>query len=143
MAPTTKIDIVATWPKTRSLQSYLEALAAAEAFGDVVNYRVARPPRWDYNAVVYHPGTRWFQGTPRCYMVYDGFVRGYGWILSVEERGEHEVSRVSYRDDDPEQPGWAGFWPAGWYVVRDPHWYPVEPVPMKGFQGWRWYGEQG
>lgn len=128
-----RIDIVVTWPKTRPLQSYLDELERAERDLLVINYRVARPPRWkDLNAL---------EREPRCYMVHDGFIRGYNEIRYVTEWGEGVVSRTSYDEDG--MGAWAGFWPAGWYVVRDPHWYPVEPVPMRGFQGWRWYGKEG
>lgn len=115
----------ARWPKTRSLQSYLDELEAAVEAEQVINYRVARPPSWDAIAQ-----------RPRCYIVHDGAVRGYNWILYVEYRGEGEVARV--KND-----AFAGFWPASTYIVRDPQWYPVEPVPMRGFQGWRWYEYPG
>lgn len=118
-----KLDIVATWPKKRPLQSYLDALAAAEASGQTINFRVAILPKWDLRALADRPDRH----TPRCYMVHDGAVRGYNEISCATERGDNEVV-------NPE----GGYWPAGRYVVRDPAWHAIEPMPMRGFQGWRW-----
>ncbi|GAC1533808.1 MAG: hypothetical protein NVS3B1_28240 [Marmoricola sp.] len=59
----------------------------------------------------------------RCYMVYAGQVRGWCMIVESKLRGEGEVDG----------------WPAGKYIVRSPWWHPVEPVPMRGFQGWRYF----
>lgn len=118
-------DIVVTWPKrTKSLAAYLDELARARHEGLVINFRVANPPRWpdlheDHEASGFDYGIP----RPRCFMVYDGFVRGWLEVLWVCERRAGEV---------------AG-WPAGWYIVRDPEWHLIDPlVPMSGFQGWRW-----
>lgn len=120
-----KLDVVVTWPKTRPLQSYLDELRRAEELNLLINYRVAREPSWEFGALA--------DRRARCYVVHDGAVRGYNEILCVAEYGEREVSRV-------ENDAWAGFWPAGTYLVRNPHWCPIDPVvPMRGFQGWRWY----
>lgn len=122
-----KRDIVVTWPKTRSLQSYLDELERAEELGLRINYRVARLPRWSEETLNLD------SLAARCYVVHDGAIRGWNDIITAEWYEDNEVSRV-------ENDAWAGFWPAGWYVVRDPHWYPIDPiVSMKGFQGWRWY----
>lgn len=107
--------IVVTWPKTRPLRSYLRELARAADGDQVINFRVpGHPP--------VKPGER-------CYMVHDGFVRGYNTVLRVEHRAAGEVT-----DPVTRRP-----WPAGWYVVRDPVWHALEkPVRMDGFRSWRY-----
>jgi hypothetical protein len=110
------MNVLITWPKTKPLEDYLEALAAAKAFGEVINYRVAKPPT---------------RHVKRCYVVYDGAIRGWSPIREVKYYGENTVRIV---DGD-------GYWPAGYYIVRDPEWNEIRPIPMKGFQGWRYYDE--
>jgi hypothetical protein len=65
-------------------------------------------------------------------MVHDGYVRGYNEIVATRYSHGNDISYV--KDD-----AFAGFWPAGYYIVRNPKWYPTLPAKMKGFQGWRWY----
>lgn len=109
-------DLVVTWPKSKPLETYLAELEKAVTDRLQINFRVPSRPA----------------PVERCYMVYDGEVRGWNRVLSVEHRGEREVTRV-------ESDAFAGFWPAGWYVVRDPAWTAVTtPMAMKGFQGYRY-----
>lgn len=115
-------DIVLTWPKTRPLESYLTELAQARDAGLVINYRVAHPP---------NRNVLWVGRAPRCYMVHDGAVRGYTMIRDVLHRDDGEV-----RD-----PVTGGFWPEGFYVVREPRWFEVNPITMGGFRGWRFFKE--
>lgn len=118
------IDIVATWPKTRSLESYLEELEKASALGLDINFRVPSWPRWTFESLRVRPAY--------CYMVHDGAIRGYNIIKYATFYEDREVARV-------ENDSFAGFWPKGKYIVRNPKWHPVEPIAMKGFQGWRWF----
>lgn len=117
------IDIVVTWPKDRTLQSYLNALKSAMAEGQQINYRVARRPDWAFGVLA--------NRAARLYRVHEKFVRGYTEILYVTCRDEEEVHR---EDTD-------GFWPAGNYIVCTPYWQPIDTISMKGFQGWRWFDE--
>lgn len=114
-------DLVITWPKSLRLADYLSACATAKVRGEVINYRVAKRPSFDFGAHRDRPC--------RVYVVHDGAVRGYQELLYVTWREEAEVV-------DPHS---KGFWPAGWYLARDPEWHAVEPVPMHGFQGWRYF----
>lgn len=117
-------DIVVTWPKTKPLLDYLAELRQADRAGDLINFRVRHLPTW-HDQIGDHRwnGWPWGRTRPRCYMVHDGAVRG--WC---------RIAGTCWRDD-----GEVAGWPAGWYIVRDPWWTPIEPVPMRGFRGWRWY----
>lgn len=120
-----KRDILVTWPKTRPLDSYFAEIRKCWQVTPAlhINYRVGSPPIWDLEL----EGRR-----PRLYRVWDGFVRGYTPILSVEYKEEGEVARVE-SDPNPEP------WPEGWYIVCKAWWYPWDPIPVKGFRGWRWF----
>lgn len=110
-------DIVVTWPKSKPLEVYLDELLAAVIAGAEINFRLPTSPR-------YVP--------ERCYMVHSGYVRGYNLVRSVQWRGPREVLRVA---SDP----LAGYWPAGWYVIRAPEWHPIALIRMQGFQGFRYF----
>lgn len=107
-------DLILTWPKSRSLDSYVSELANAERDGMVINFRVPTRPR--------------VRARDRCFMVHDGAIRGYNDIVGVCERGAREVV----------DPITGGYWPTGIYVVRHPRWFPIDPRPMRGFQGYRY-----
>lgn len=115
-------DIVVTWPKSRPLGSYLAELELAKRDGKVINFRVPREPRdWLVNR--------------RCFRVHEDRVRGWVKILRVEKRGPNEVARV-------QSDSFAGFWPAGWYVVCDPQWHEIpreKQLVMPGFRGFRYF----
>lgn len=117
------IDIVVTWPKTRVFESYLKALREARMSGQLINYRVAHRPVWKFGALA--------DRSARCYRVHTGLVRGWVTIVYAMRRDEGEVQRV----------GTDEFWPAGDYIVCNSAWHPIDPIPMKGFQGWRWFDE--
>lgn len=106
------MNIVITWPKTRSLRSYLDELQRAHEHDLVINYRVPSLPKAYYG--------------DSCYMVHDGFIRGWNYVLATEYRS------------DVRDPIDGNLWPPGFYVVRDPEWHPIDPEPMKGFQGYRY-----
>lgn len=114
-------DLVITWPKTKRFDDYLHACAGAQMRNEDINYRISKAPNFDFGAHYPRPG--------RVYVVYDGFVRGYHELKFVIYRDDHEVLAVDGK----------GYWPAGWYLVRDPAWHEIELIPMKGFQGWRYY----
>jgi hypothetical protein len=115
-------DILVTWPKARTLESYLSACAEAEVDGKVVNFRVERE--------ITIRGIK-----RRCYRVYDGRVRGWLEIIGCQWREKDVVERV-----DSE-----GMWPSGWYIVCDPQWHSIpdnHQLSMRGFQGWRWFDRE-
>lgn len=106
-------DIVITWPKKRSLNSYLVELENAERDGCVINFRVPTLPKGK---------------AERCYVVHDGAIRGYNLIVSIERQENYMVL----------DPLTGEYWPSGNYIVRWPKWHDIEPIPMKGFQGYRY-----
>ncbi len=109
-------DIIITWPSTRPLESYITQILAAGAAGQKhINFRVSRLPKYADKG-------------DRCYVVHSGFVRGYNPI--VECRPVEDNIVLDPLTDE--------FWPAGNYIVRRPAWFPITPIPHKGFQGFRY-----
>lgn len=115
-----KGDVIVTWPKKRPLSSYLEELRKAAQDGLFINFRIAQRPRTGFGDWNGRPG--------RCYAVHSGFVRGFNVIAYVIFREEGEVT----------DPITGQSWPAGNYIVRDPIWHSIDPVPMTGFRGFRY-----
>lgn len=108
------IDVAVTWPKTRPLGSYYAELKCAMAEGKLINFRLPARPRTQ---------------PQRCYMVYDGAVRCWSPVVGVEHK----------RRGDVIDPVTGRAWPEGWYLVRRPLYVELAtPVPMRGFQGFRY-----
>lgn len=113
-------DIIVTWPKVKPLDDYVAELQSAAENRLEINFRVPHPP---------------LKRPHRCYIVHSNYVRGWNVVIDVVWRGEGEVARVG-------SDAFAGFWPAGYYIVRDPEWHPVKPIEMRGFQGWRYFDRE-
>lgn len=115
-------DLLITWPKTRPLESYLEELDRARRLGHAINFRVSKlPAKESY--------LDWIGRPHRCYVVYNGWVRGYNNIIGLDHLGDNVVF-----DPISGEP-----YPEGNYIIRDPLWHPVEKKKKYGFQGWRYY----
>jgi hypothetical protein len=112
-------------------------LERAKLRGQVINYRVSRAP--DFPQLHEDHGVNGFDWGEdiRCYRVWDGFVRGWTRVLSVERRGSREVRRVP-SDPLARVPGFE-FWLPGTYIVCDPEWTSCRWVEQPGFRGWRWF----
>lgn len=111
-------DIILTWPKKRSLDSYLKECEKAAQMGRIVGYSAQNRPR--------------SQRGDRSYMVHDGAIRGWLEITQV----------ISYESHSPDfvDPSTGKVWRGGgrWIIVRNPVWHRIEPIPMKGFRGFRY-----
>lgn len=124
-------DLILTWPKERPLTSYIDELTRAERLGQYINFYVKDPPRGVINGNTVGVDFRASSRKPKAYMVHTGYIRGHNEILGVVWRTGNEVSKIG-----------GGFWKAGWYIVRDPAWYPLEElIEMRGFQGFRYVPE--
>lgn len=64
----------------------------------------------------------------RVWYVEDGFLRGYAVVDRVETRNGMDCDTTGRR------------WPAGVYVfMRADSWRWIEPFPMRGFRGYRYF----
>jgi len=110
------VDVLITIPKKVKWETWLkECEAVAKDPGATLNYRVARMPKGITS------------GKTKCFVVHDGFIRGY-----------HVIYDAIWRDDFICQTTGTE-WKAGYYLIRKGCFYPIEPIPHRGFQGWRYF----
>lgn len=104
-------DIIITVPKKISWDDYSQELEAVKDGTQVMNYKVRSFPKTSIGN--------------KCYVVYDGFIRGWMEIvgLSEEEFTCTTTGRV-----------WSGK-----FIQRSGEFHEIEPIPMKGFQGFRYF----
>ena len=102
-------DIIITVPKKIKWSEYQKELEAAKN-GEILNFKVAHFPK--------------VENGDRCYICYNGNIIGYHIICGKEE---HEFTCGVTGDK------WSGK-----FVQRTGEFFKVEPIPMKGFQGFRY-----
>lgn len=102
-------DIAITIPMHVAWEDYQMELDRA-ADGETMNFKVSGMPKAS-------PGDR-------CYVVHRGYVRGYMIISGLSEEG-FTCTTFGHRYD-------------GKFIQRTGPFYPVEPIPMRGFQGFRY-----
>jgi hypothetical protein len=105
------MDIVITIPKNIKWEEYEKELEAVKDGKEVMNFKV--------NAF---PST--FIGN-RCYVVHDGFIKG--WMEIVGLSNKDFVCSTTGTE-------WKGK-----FIERSGPFTYIEPIPMKGFQGFRYF----
>lgn len=103
-------DIIITIPKNTKWEEYKKELAKARQ-GQSLNFKVAQFPKTG-------------KGN-KCYICYNGNVIGY-----------HFISQLSNKAFTCTTTG-RNF--SGKFVERTGKFYKIEPIPMKGFQGYRYF----
>lgn len=105
--------IIITLPKSVKWGDYEKELKAVEDWSQVMNYKVSSIPK-DIDNI------------ERCYLVYDGYIRGWQKIVGHEKGKSFNCTTTGK--------GWSGN-----FIQRSGPFHKVEPIPMKGFMGWRYY----
>ena len=117
------MDIVVTTPKSHMKE------AAAEAFDARAAIRRGERPQYFRRFPMRCYPISLGRGE-RVYYVEDGHVRGFAVVVAMAASPAGWTCSTTGR-----------IWPAGWYVFMDAKsWRWIEPVPMKGFQGFRYAG---
>ena len=109
-------NFVVTTPKSEMLNAAREAEACRQAGGGFYFrvFRNCRPDGLDRGSKIFY--------------VEDGYVRGFAVIS--------DITRRNFTCEVTGQP--SGF---GWYAIMPADsWRWIKPIPMKGFQGWRYWG---
>ena len=106
------MDIVITLPKTVAWEDYQLELDAVKNGNVVMNFKVPSLPKKSTLG-------------SRCYLVYNGFVRGWMEIVGFSSNGFYCSVTGTYWD--------------GKFIQRSGEFHYIEHVPMKGFQGWRYF----
>ena len=108
------MDIIVTTPKSQMKASAQEAADCIAAGGGEYFRRFGNRP-------TVLPGNR-------IYYVEDGYVRGFCRIGSIVHRSSCEVCQTTGRR-----------WPPGTYLyMQATTWQWITPIPMNGFQGFRY-----
>lgn len=105
--------IIITLPKSVKWADYEKELKAVEDYSQVMNYKVSSIPK-DIDQI------------KRCYLVYDGFIRGWQEVVG-HETGKSFNCTTTGKD-----------WSGNFIQRSGPFHYLDKPIPMKGFMGWRY-----
>lgn len=106
-----KRDIVVTLPKSVSWGDYSKELDKVKDGKEVMNFKVRSFPKTGVGK--------------RCYIVHNGFVRGWMEIVGMSKE-DFICSTTGKR--------WSGK-----FIQRSGPFHEIEPIPMKGFQGFRYF----
>ncbi len=114
------MDLLITIPKTVKWGRWLDECWDTVRYGGTLNYRIST----SFNRL---PKVTLGKNDDRVYVVHDGRIRGY-----------HHLQAIRFLDAFTCQTTLKN-WPAGYYLVRSGPFHPIEPIPHRGFQGWRYY----
>lgn len=112
------MDIIVTTPKSQMQNAAREAEDVKRAGGGMYFRRFGTRPNVERG--------------DRLFYVEDGYVRGFAVVEEVR------------RDDEMICETTGAVWPAGWYVFMPAEsWKWIRPIPMKGFQNYRFARAEG
>ncbi len=104
-------DIIITLPKTINWSDYELELNAVKDGKEVMNFKVNAFPKTTIGK--------------RCYIVHNGYIKGWMKITGMSSK-EFKCSTTGKL--------WKGN-----FIERSGPFNYIEPIPMKGFQGFRYY----
>ena len=104
-------DIVITIPKTIKWEDYEKELEAVKDYSSVMNFKVNAFPQTTKGS--------------KCYLVYNGEVKGWMEIVGLSEKAFK--CTTTGKDWD------------GKFIERSGPFHKITPIPMKGFQGFRYF----
>ena len=105
-------DIIITIPKNILWDDYQKELKKAEN-GEIMNFKVSNFPKTEKGC--------------KCYLCHDGFIKGYMIICGMEEK-EFNCTTTGK------------LW-RGKFIQRTGKFYSIDPIPCKGFQGFRYFNK--
>lgn len=112
------MDWISTLPKQIRWDAYEQELKAVLDGSQEMMYRVRCCPK------NIQEGDRWF-------VLWNGYVRGWMSVTGVVQIGQFQCTTTGK------------VWPPGWYIKRSGQFHHIEPIPMKGFQGYRKFNQTG
>lgn len=110
--------IIITLPKSVKWDDYKRELEAVEDYSQVMNFKVSNLPK-DIDSI------------NRCYLVHDGYIRGWQKVVGCAKGTDFECTTTGKN------------WSGNFIQRSGPFHYLDTPIPMKGFQGWRYYNYKG
>lgn len=107
-----KRNIIITIPSTTKWEDYQKELDLVKHGSYVMNFKVSQYPKQT-------------DVGQKCYICYKGNIIGYMFIIGFEEKTfECHTTGKPY---------------TGKFIQRSGEFYKIEPIPMKGFQGFRYF----
>ncbi len=106
-------DIIITLSKNILWEDYKKELKAAEN-GYSLNFKVNNFPNVNIGE--------------KCYLLHDGFIRGYMIISGLSEK-EFDCTTTGKK--------WRGK-----FIERTGEFHYINPIPMRGFQGYRYFTKE-
>ena len=103
-------DIIITIPKSIKWDDYEKEIKAVEDFTHVINFKVNHFPKTNVGS--------------KCYLVYDGNIIGWMKIVGMSEK---DFTCTTTGKE------WKGK-----FIERSGPFNKINPIPMKGFQGFRY-----
>lgn len=106
-----KKDIIITLPKSVKWVEYEKELDKVKGGEEIINFKVNNFPKINVGC--------------KCYLVHDGFIRGWMEVVGLSEK-EFTCSTTGKK--------WVGK-----FIERSGPFHNIDPILMKGFQGFRYY----
>jgi len=105
------MDIIITIPKSIQWEEYEKELATVKDYKQVINFKVNNFPKTKVGN--------------KCYLLYNGFIIGWMEIVGMAEKN-FTCSTTGKN--------WMGK-----FIERSGAFHKIDPIPMKGFQGFRYF----
>lgn len=105
------LDIIVTIPKSIQWKDYEKELISVEDYKQVMNFKVNNFPKTKVGS--------------KCYLLYNGFIIGWMEIVGISEK-EFTCSTTGIK--------WKGK-----FIERSGPFHKIQPIQMKGFQGFRYF----
>ena len=106
------MDIIITLPKSNYWENYEQELETVSDEKQVMNFKTPSLPK---NTII----------GDKCYIVHDGYIRGWMKIVGFEKNNKFKCSTTSTE--------WEGT-----FIQRSGKFNYISPIEYKGFQGWRY-----
>lgn len=104
-------DIIITIPKSIDWNEYKKEIEVVKDGSQVMNFKVNNFPNTKAGS--------------RCYIIHNGAIRGWMEIVGLSE--ENFICSTTGRE-------WKGK-----FIQRSGPFHEIDPIPMKGFQGFRYF----
>lgn len=104
-------DIIVTLPKNIEWSDYTKELDAVRNGNEIMNFKVNAFPKTKIGN--------------KCYVLHNGAIRGWMKIVGLSEK-DFECTTTGKK--------WRGK-----FIERSGEFHYIEPIPMKGFQGFRYF----
>ena len=105
------LDIIVTLPKSIKWEDYEKELDAVKDYEQVMSFKISNFPKT--------------KAGNKCYLLYDGAIRGWMEIVGLSQNSFECTTTGSM---------WNGK-----FIERSGPFHKIDPIPMKGFQGFRYF----